>query len=213
MKLKSKNMGSTKEFVRILFLFLIITFFFRSFVFMSFKVFGPSMCDTFNIFDGQCVSEDSERGELVLVDRLVYRFFMPERGDIVVVRVGPESKMLLKRIVGLPGETVEIKDNGFVYITTSNGDSFQLDETEYLNEKNFGHTSHTRMSVFEIPENEYFVLGDSRAHSIDSRHCFVDDDNGDNCLFSSLTSYVPKKDIIGRVRFVMLPFAKMRFVH
>ncbi len=99
--------------------------------------------------------------------RLSYLFENPQRGDIVVFPLpDDESQNYLKRIIGLPGDTVEIKD-GKVYI---NNTEEPLQE-DYLKEKPTGD-----YGPYEVPENSYFMLGDNRNISLDSRyweHTFV----------------------------------------
>ena len=99
--------------------------------------------------------------------RLSYLFENPQRGDIVVFPLpDDESQNYLKRIIGLPGDTVEIKD-GKVYINNSE----EPLQEDYLKEKPSGD-----YGPYEVPENSYFMLGDNRNISLDSRyweHTFV----------------------------------------
>lgn len=93
--------------------------------------------------------------------RLSYKFSDPKRGDIIIFKYpDDESTDFLKRIIGLPGETVEIRD-GKVYI---DGSSEPLDEP-YLAETPYGD-----FGPYEVPEDCYFVLGDNRNNSKDSRY-------------------------------------------
>jgi|YelNatPaOPRAMG01_1025707.scaffolds.fasta_scaffold27415_2 signal peptidase I len=98
-----------------------------------------------------------EEGEYILVDKVSYHLHQPQRGDIIVFRppwnVG---RPYIKRIIGLPGDTVEIKD-GAVFVNGS-----RLDEP---------YAGRTQDILFptKIPEGEYFVLGDNRNNSYDSR--------------------------------------------
>ena len=97
-------------------------------------------------------------GDRVIGLRFAYNFSEPERGDIMIFKFpDDESKLYIKRLIGLPGETVEIKD-GHVYI-----DGEVLDEP-YLTvstEGNYG--------PYTVPEDHYFMLGDNRNNSADSR--------------------------------------------
>ncbi len=103
----------------------------------------------------------------VFAFRLSYLFENPQRGDIVVFPLpDDESQNYLKRIIGLPGDTVEIKD-GKVYINNSE----EPLQEDYLKEKPTGD-----YGPYEVPENSYFMLGDNRNISLDSRyweHTFV----------------------------------------
>ncbi len=110
------------------------------------------------VVEGQSMEPNLEDGQRLLVNKLAYRFGEPERGDIVVIdspRGTPEK--LIKRIVGMPGETIELR-SGRVYIDG------QLLEERY--HPMIGMRPHPRTVV---PPNHYFLLGDNRDHSGDSR--------------------------------------------
>jgi signal peptidase I len=108
--------------------------------------------------------------ERLLVEKLSYRFHAPQRGDIVVLKVVQEPIPLVKRVIGLPGETVEIRQ-GKVYV---NGQ--HLDEP-YLQQAPYGN-----MPARQVPAGSVFVLGDNRNNSNDSRYFGV----------------VPLDDIVGK---------------
>lgn len=98
--------------------------------------------------------------EYLIIDELSYRFDDPQRGDVVVLK-NPHrpSQFFIKRIIGLPGETVEIRDRT-VFVNGA-----ELDETAYLDPsiETFGN------QVVHLHEGEYFILGDNRNESLDSR--------------------------------------------
>jgi signal peptidase I len=122
------------------------------FVIQKFVVEGSSM--NFTLHDGQ----------QLLVNKIVYRFHVPERGDIIVFHPPPEidEDDFIKRIIGLPGEQVVIA-NGNVIIHKADGSLLELDEPYVTRPAN---------RDFEgdiIPEGQYFVMGDNRVNSSDSR--------------------------------------------
>ncbi|SDL40264.1 signal peptidase I [Halarsenatibacter silvermanii] len=153
--------------------FLIITFVAQSFV-----------------VEGSSMEETLQHGERLIVNKLVYRFSEPDRGEIVVFTPGEdEDNRYIKRIIGVPGDTVYIQDDQ-VYV---NGEPI---EEEYIREemREVGETG-----PFEVPENSYFVLGDNRNHSADSR-------------FPNLVGYVDRDKIHGRALWVFWPLNEMRLV-
>lgn len=101
-------------------------------------------------------------GQRLLVVKVNYWFGDPQRGDVIIFHSPQEpGKNLIKRVIALPGEWVEIKD-GKVYITDTNDNTFTLDEPYVVgNNQPYPRT--------KVPEGCYFVLGDNRNHSSDSR--------------------------------------------
>jgi len=120
-----------------------------------------------------------QQGECIMVNKVSYHSSGPQRGEVIIFNPPFESEYpFIKRVIGLPGETVEIKD-GKVFI---NGTS--LDEDEYIKER-----PNYTMTATEIPENEYFVLGDNRNNSTDSHTGWT----------------VPRDNIIGKAWFTYWP--------
>ena len=122
-------------------------------IFMKAKIPTASMENTLNV------------GDRVIGFRLSYLFSEPERGDIIIFDYpDDESKTYVKRIIGLPGEIIEITE-GKVYIwEDETGENKTLLEEPYLLEEPKG-----SYGVFHVPEDSYFVLGDNRNESHDSR--------------------------------------------
>jgi len=114
---------------------------------------------------GASMEENFYDGDYLLIDEVSYRLEEPRRGDVVVFRY-PEnpSQFFIKRIIGLPGETIEIKNN-IVKVYNSEFPKGLVVEENYLSppKETFGN------SQVKLGENEYYVLGDNRMHSSDSR--------------------------------------------
>ncbi len=145
--------GFIVELIKIVLIALVVIIPIRYFLFQPFYVRGASMEP--NFYDN----------EYLIVDEITYRFADPERGDVVVVKV-PEKKsdFLIKRIIGLPGETVEIKDGHIIIYNDDNTDGFVLPEN-YLKEG----LSTSGYKKEEVSEGEYYIMGDNRPVSLDSR--------------------------------------------
>ena len=127
-------------------------------------------------------------GNRVLVAKFYYRFYRPQHGDIIVFRYpSNKKKNLIKRVMALPGETIRI-ENGLVYI---NGVPLQGDRFNRV----YFNTGYYGKGEQAVPENSYFVLGDNREHSRDSRY------------FGPLN----RRYLIGRVMFRGLPLKRVQF--
>ncbi len=188
-----------------------LVFIIQKWLIAPFDVSGASMCDTLNVVDGECVNN---QGEKIIINKAAYVSGNPERGDIVVFAPPQETneKYYIKRIIGLPEETVEIKD-GHVFVTkASTEEQIELDEG-YLSEENKGNTKAyvSGFSVFEIPEDHYFLLGDNRRASTDSRSCFESSVTME-CKNNPQNAYVPKENIKGKTWFVWWPLSNMRII-
>jgi signal peptidase I len=130
---------------------------------------------------GQSMEPNLHTDMRLVVEKLSYRLHTPERGDIVVLRVRPEDEMLIKRVIGLPGDQVEILD-GRVYV---NGQP--LDEP-YLNQETRGN-----LAPRVVPPLHVFVMGDNRRASNDSRS--FGPVHIDNIVGKAWLSYWPLEDI------------------
>jgi signal peptidase I len=140
------------------------------------------------IIVGSSMQPNFQDGERILINKVVYRFNQPERGDVIIFHPGGDRESdYIKRIIGLPGESVEIKE-GVVYIHEEDGDVFTLAEP-YIAE-----AARRDFTGSAIPEDEYFVLGDNRNNSNDSRNSSV--------------GTVPKEDIIGKAWLLIWPPAE-----
>jgi signal peptidase I len=167
------------DLLKILALALVIIIPFRTFVAEPFVVVGDSMELNFHNQD------------YLIVDRVTYRFTEPKRGDVVVL-VPPKKKedFFIKRIIAFPGETIKIAQ-GSVYIQNSQDKNWLLLKENYL-----------RDNLQTIPEmtkklgsEEYFVMGDNRMASLDSRHWGI----------------LPKDNLVGKVWLNVYSKGKLKF--
>ncbi|MFH0805389.1 MAG: signal peptidase I [Patescibacteria group bacterium] len=136
---------------------------------------------------GASMEPNFENGQYLVINEIGYRFDDPERGDVVVFKYPLDpSQYYIKRVVGLPGEKIEIKDD-LIFIYNSNSpEGMKLDESSYLPE---GRITRGGINV-QLNDEEYFVLGDNRSASSDSRKW----------------GPLPKNNIIGRVWLRAWPF-------
>ena len=164
------------ETIKIVILAAIIVLPIRYLIFQPFFVQGMSMEPNF------------ESGDYLIIDEVTYRFRDPQRGEVVVFKYPKNpSQRYIKRIIGLPKETIEIKDGEV--IVYSGTESQALDETDYLPE-----TIQTSGNIrVSLDEDEYFVLGDNRSFSSDSRRWGA----------------LPRKNIVGKVFLRAWPFAAL----
>lgn len=175
--MQSTGKGLLKDLFTLALLIVVVVIPIRVFVISPFVVDGESMHPTFENLD------------YLIVDELVYDFQAPARGDVIVFRYPNDpSVFYIKRIIGLPNETVSI-NRGVVTITTAAGKTFTLSEPYIVNE------DATYTKTFTLSSTQYFVMGDNRPNSSDSR----------------VWGPLPRKNIIGRVDLRLLPLAKAGF--
>lgn len=144
---------------------IVLVLLFKRYCYSPVQVKGDSMLDTL------------QDGDIMLLDIIGYRFHDIKRFDIVVVDA--EQEWIIKRVIGLPGEKIEYKDNQLYVNGKKVKDAYGSQET-----KDFQVT---------VPENSYFVLGDNRTNSLDSRY------------FGAF----PKKNIIGKTSITLFPFSRI----
>ncbi len=153
----------------------ILAIFIRTFLLGPYKIPTGSMRPTFL------------EGDRIFVDKVSYRFHKPERGDIIVFRYPKDPKKdFVKRLAGLPGDRIEIRDGKLIV----NGNALEqppFSDHYYYNRDDwdFGKTK----EVITVPEQSYFALGDNSAQSSDSRNW----------------GFVPAKNMVGKAFFIWWP--------
>ncbi len=169
-------LASAWETAEVVIIALVTVFVIRTFIAQPFLVSGASMEPNFH------------NGNYLLIDELTYRFRTPERGEVIIFRYpGNESEFFIKRIIGLPGESLTIADNQ-ITITTTSGQTLAVKEP-YLADttRTFGQKTVT------LRADEFFMMGDNRSNSFDSRNW----------------GPLNKKEIIGIARLRLFPFGQL----
>ena len=129
-------------------------------------------------------------GDRFFINRVVYKFSSPKRGDLIVFRTNAsdDAALHIRRVIGLPGETIQIS-----------GGRILIDGEAYKEGKDFPMISNPGLasSSITLESGEYFVLGDNRNNSEDSRYADI--------------GMVKKRDIAGKIWFTCAPFEKLGF--
>ncbi|HEY4524004.1 MAG TPA: signal peptidase I [Candidatus Paceibacterota bacterium] len=165
------------EILEIVAIAMVTVFLVRAFLLQPFLVNGASMEPNFS------------SGDYLLIDELTYRLRAPERGEVIVFRYpGDETTFYIKRVIGLPGERLKLSKDGIIIFNKEYPDGFTLDEA-YIKTNN----SEYGDREFILTNSQYFVMGDNRVHSFDSRNWGPMD----------------KKELIGLVRLRLWPVPKI----
>ncbi|MFA6392569.1 MAG: signal peptidase I [Candidatus Paceibacterota bacterium] len=157
---------------------LIIVLPIRMWIAQPFVVSGESMYPTF------------DNGQYLIIDEISYILGNAQRGDVVVFRYPNDTKrFFIKRVIGLPNEKIIVNNGEVTIINKEHPDGFKMVEP-YINEKFF------TGSTYETKDNEYFVMGDNRNRSSDSRFWGI----------------LPKNLMIGKVFLRLLPIKTMSYM-
>lgn len=148
-----KTVKAIWEFLQIVLISLIIIIPIRYYVIQPFFVKGSSMEPNFHDKD------------YLLIDEISYHIRAPKRGEVVIFRFPQNTKQFyIKRIIGLPGETIMTENGNFIVYNQENSQGLILEENDYL-----ANAPDLRDINVTLEDNEYYVLGDNRLHSFDSR--------------------------------------------
>lgn len=171
--------GEIWEYVRLILIVVAAVILLQNFVIVNARIPSESMQNTIMV------------GDQIFGNRLAYKFGDPKRYDVVIFRYpDDESQLYIKRIIGLPGETVTVRD-GKVYINDSDtplDDSFCPETPRAKGD-----------GVYQVPENCYFMMGDNRNNSHDSR--FWDN------------KYVEREKILGKAVLRYWPLNRISLIH
>ncbi|WP_416151826.1 signal peptidase I [Salipaludibacillus sp. HK11] len=147
------------------------------------------------VVDGQSMMPTLEHNDRMIVNKIGYNISEPDRFDIIVFHA-PQNKDYIKRVIGLPGDSVRYEDD-VLYINDEAYEEDYLDDFKALadNQPFTGDFELEDFTGYEtIPEGHVFVLGDNRQHSKDSRHIGV----------------IPYDEVVGKANFVFWPVQEVR---
>ncbi len=171
--MESSPQPISKDIITFAVIALLIVIPIRWFIAQPFIVRGASMEPTF------------QTGEYLIVDQLSYRFHQPERGDVIILKYPrDESVYFIKRIIGLPNETVEFQGTKVIIRRGVDTEPITLDQSYVESDRN-----RPEYGTYTLGADEYFVMGDNRNESSDSR----------------VWGALPAKDIVGRALVRLFP--------
>lgn len=177
---EKKQKSKVREYAETLIIALLIALFVRAFVVQAFKIPSSSMEPTLLIGDHLLVNKFIYGIRIPLTDKKILRFSEPQRGDVIVFKYPKDpSKDYIKRVIGLPGDTVEIRDRQ-IYINNR----LIEDPWGVFNARSLSTGDNHGPKV--VPPDSLFVMGDNRNNSLDSR----------------VWGFVPFDDVLGKA-FIM----------
>lgn len=150
---------------------IVVVLFIKAFIVTPIKVNGESMYPTL------------EEGDIMILNKTAYYFNKPKRFDIVVVDM--PNEYLIKRVIGLPGEHIEYKNNTLYVDGKKIEENFKHGKTDDFNIKELGSDT--------VPSGYYLVLGDNRGNSLDSREL----------------GFMKEEQLLGRTNLIILPFDRI----
>jgi signal peptidase I len=202
------------KFLRDFAIILMIVFFIRTFVITPFQINGQSMEPSYHDKEFILVDKISyldfhedylDKSDGGILDSLseLWRSLPihigdPVRGDVVVIKphVDKTREHYIKRVIGLPGDVIRF-ESGSVYLKVSGGENFVKLSEPYLSVSNSGHTylpDYVEGNQFLVPAGTYWVMGDNRQNSADSRQCFQ------NCFGAKVEAhFIKRSNVIGKV--------------
>lgn len=210
-KKKKPVYGSKKPWYRewseALIVAVVLALIIRSFVFQAFKIPSGSMLDTLLIGDHLLVNKFIYGTQIPFSDKRILALRSPERGDVIVFEFPEDEgksyfqrRDFIKRVIGLPGDLVEIRGKQ-VFI---NGQPYSIEQEVYKDDNMLPASVGPRdfMPPRKVPDDQYFVMGDNRDFSYDSRFWgFVDESKVKGLAFIKYWSWNRNADLLEKVRF------------
>jgi signal peptidase I len=189
---KSVKRSTVREWAESIVIAFVLAMIIRTFVVQAFKIPTGSMRMTLIEGDAILVNKFIYGVKIPFTDIRFPAFREPQRGDVIVfIFPGDTKKDFIKRLVGLPGETIEIK-NGNVYVNDKPVTDPVLDSKYYYNRGDYGDLG----KKVTVPEDSFFVLGDNSASSQDSR----------------FWGFVPRKNLVGKAMVIYWPITRIRLI-
>ncbi|WP_338556720.1 signal peptidase I [Paenibacillus sp. KS-LC4] len=182
-------MKETVEWIKALAIAVVLVVLIRSFLFAPFMVEGESMLPNF------------ETGERLIVNKILYKFREPDRGEVVVFHVPQQGRDFIKRVIGLPGDTIRVQGDDVFINDVKLEETYIADAIKqahangqlYNNESDF---PNERITEAIVPEDTIFAMGDNRSNSQDSR----------------ALGYISDKELVGRAEVIFWPLNKISFI-
>jgi len=176
---KKRNKGEVFDWFRSLIWAVVIALIIRAFFIGNFKIPTTSMVPTLKV------------GDRLLSNNIIYKIRAPKRGEVVIFKYPEDPRRdFVKRMIGLPGEKVMIKD-GKIFINGEEVHNEKVSCRYYYSEGFYANEYET-----EVPQGGYFVLGDNSINSKDSRYW----------------GFVPEKNLVGKALFTYWPPWRMGFI-
>jgi signal peptidase I len=191
-KLGQRKKSALREWIESIIIAFILAVIIRTFVIQAFKIPSGSMRPTLTEGDIILVNKFLYGAKIPFTDLLLPKITDPHRGDCIVF-IYPKNpkKDFIKRLVGLPGEVVEIR-KGTIYINGKPILKLPFSQVYYQNKGDLGQQG----QAVKIPDGHYFVLGDNSVNSEDSR----------------VWGFVPKNNILGKAILIYWPLARIRII-
>ncbi|WP_249869940.1 signal peptidase I [Oceanobacillus saliphilus] len=167
---EAKKKNEWFEWTKAIIIAVLIAVFLRTFIFAT------------SIVEGESMDPTLKHGERVIFNKIIYILDQPDRGDVVIIQ--RPTKNYVKRVIGLPGETIQLNGNDLIINGEEYIQTFLTEDAMYKTGK-FG--------PIQIPDDSYFVMGDNRLISKDSR-------NG--------LGFIHEDEIIGRSELIIYPFSE-----